>query len=165
MPIACWFRWCPRSVAFTSIVRGCCYCDRGRSIMKALTVCQGWTSLIFHPDSPKDIENRTWPTSYRGDLLIHSGKSKKSIAQSKEFCDRIGVSFPTDLVFGSILGIVELVGCRRNFQSNWAMPHHWHWVFANPRLFAEPIVCKGSLSLWTPSAEILEQIQGNINHE
>lgn len=133
--------------------------------MKTLTVCQGWTSLIFHPDYPKDIENRTWSTSHRGDILIHSGKSKKQIAQSKKFCDRIGVSFPTELVFGAILGIVELVGCDRDSKTNWAMPDHYHWKFANPRLFADPIACKGALSLWTPSAEILEIIEGSINHE
>lgn len=126
---------------------------------KALTVHQGWASSIFHPDFPKNIENRTWPTSYRGDLLIHAGKGKKSIAQSKKFCDRIGVSFPTELVFGAILGIVELVGCDRDSKSPWAMPDHYHWGFANHRSFVEPIACNGALSLWTPSDEVLQKIE------
>lgn len=126
--------------------------------MKALTVCQGWASLIFHPDRPKDIENRTWATSHRGDLLIHAGKSKKQIAESRDFCDRIGISCSEELVFGAILGIVELIDCDRNSQSIWAQEDEYHWQFANPRLFAEPIVCNGALSLWTPSAEILEKV-------
>jgi ASCH domain len=126
--------------------------------MKTLTVCQGWASLIFHPTYPKNIENRTWSTSHRGDLLIHAGKSKKQIAESQEFCDRIGISFPDELVYGAILGIVELVQCNRTSQSIWAQEDNYHWKFANPRLFAEPIACNGALSLWTPSDEILRKV-------
>jgi hypothetical protein len=127
--------------------------------MKALTVCQGWASLIFHPTCPKDIENRTWRTSHRGDLLIHAGKSKKQIAESQEFCDRIGIRFPSEMSFGAILGIVELVQCDLASHSIWAEPDQCHWKFANPRLFAEPIACNGALSLWTPSDEILRKVR------
>lgn len=126
--------------------------------MKSLTVCQGWASLIFHPDRPKNVENRVWKTSHRGDLLIHAGKSKKQIAESREFCDRIGIKFPSEMPFGAILGIVELVQCDRNSQSIWAQENEYHWQFANPRLFAEPIVCNGALSLWNPSDEVLKKV-------
>ncbi|MFA7254088.1 MAG: hypothetical protein WC107_06075, partial [Patescibacteria group bacterium] len=49
--------------------------------MKALTVCQPYASLIvgwpgIDPDDVKRVENRTWPTSYHGPLLIHAGKSR-----------------------------------------------------------------------------------------
>ena len=125
---------------------------------KALTVCQGWASLIFHPTDRKDIENRTWSTNYRGDLLIHAGRSKKQIAETLKFCDRIGVRLSEDLTFGAILGIVELVNCDRLSTSIWAQPEQYHWQFANPRSFIEPIVCSGALSLWTPSSEILEKV-------
>ena len=69
-----------------------------------------------------------------------------------------GVSFPTELVFGAILGIVELVDCTQTSQSPWAMPDHYHWQFANPRSIVTPIDCKGALSLWTPPDEALEEI-------
>lgn len=42
--------------------------------MKALTICQPYAELIARGDKP--IENRTWPTHYRGPLLIHAGKSR-----------------------------------------------------------------------------------------
>lgn len=132
---------------------------------KALTVCQGWASLMFHPTDPKDIENRVWPTSYRGELLIHAGKSKKSIAESREFCNCMGITFPSDMSlmsFGAILGIVELVGCVRDSNSPWAMPDQYHWQIANPRLFLEPIACNGALSLWTLSDEVLQQVEAAI---
>lgn len=40
--------------------------------MKALSILQPWPWLILH--AWKDIENRTWPTRFRGRFLIHAGK-------------------------------------------------------------------------------------------
>jgi len=40
--------------------------------MKALTISQPFASLIA--SGSKFVENRTWPTSYRGPLAIHAGK-------------------------------------------------------------------------------------------
>lgn len=39
--------------------------------MKALTIRQPWASLIAV--GAKSIETRSWPTKYRGELLIHAG--------------------------------------------------------------------------------------------
>ena len=41
--------------------------------MRALSIRQPWAWLIVH--GPKDVENRTWSTDYRGPLLIHAGKT------------------------------------------------------------------------------------------
>mgnify|MGYP002359850962 FL=1 len=38
--------------------------------MKALSIRQPWAGLIIH--GYKDIENRDWPTRYRGPLLVHA---------------------------------------------------------------------------------------------
>lgn len=43
---------------------------------KALTLHQPWAHLVAV--GAKTIETRSWPTSYRGRLLIHSGASTKS---------------------------------------------------------------------------------------
>ena len=43
--------------------------------MKALTIHQPYAELIRRGE--KVIENRTWPTSYRGPLAIHAGGSVK----------------------------------------------------------------------------------------
>lgn len=137
--------------------------------MKALTVQQGWASLMFQASQPKDVENRTWPTKHRGDLLIHAGNSKKSIALTQAFCLQRHLYMSAynnsdSLPLGAIVGIVEIVGCDRSSSSRWAMRDHWHWAIANPRKFREPIACKGSLSLWTPSAEILERVEFAIEN-
>jgi|ERR1019366_4441992 hypothetical protein len=41
--------------------------------MKALTINQPWAEMICR--GLKRVENRTWPTNYRGPLAIHVGKS------------------------------------------------------------------------------------------
>jgi hypothetical protein len=123
--------------------------------MKALTVQQGWASLIFIDRSPKDIENRSRPTKYRGDLLIHAGQSKKSVKIAQAFCESIGVPYPTNLTYGAILGVVTLADCIENSDSPWAMPGYWHWVLENPRPIASPIPSKGALSMWSPSIEVI----------
>ena len=48
--------------------------------MKVLTIKQPWATLIMQKD--KRFEFRSWRTKYRGDLLIHAGKEKKT--QKKE---------------------------------------------------------------------------------
>lgn len=40
--------------------------------MKALTISQPYASLIARGE--KFVENRRWPTPYRGPLAIHAGK-------------------------------------------------------------------------------------------
>jgi len=132
-------------------------------LMKTLTVCPGWAELFFLPKDPKDIENRSWSTSHRGPLLIHAGKSKKEILSARNHCFIIGVPFIEPSIFGAIVGVVEVVGCEFwESKSRWAMPNHYHWQLANPRLFAEPIACKGSLSLWEPSIEVMEKIEEQL---
>ncbi len=41
--------------------------------MKVITIKQPWASLIAK--GYKEYEFRTWKTKYRGDILIHAGKS------------------------------------------------------------------------------------------
>ena len=48
--------------------------------MRCLTICIPYPSLIMLPDDhphKKRVENRTWQTSYRGPLLIHSGRNRQ----------------------------------------------------------------------------------------
>lgn len=40
--------------------------------MKAISIRQPWASLIVL--GIKDIENRSWPTSQRGIVLVHASK-------------------------------------------------------------------------------------------
>ena len=62
--------------------------------MKSISLHQPWASMIA--DGHKTIETRTWPTNYRGDLLICS--TKKPVIPG--------------LRCGFALCIVEIYGCE-----------------------------------------------------
>ena len=73
--------------------------------MKALTIKQPWASLIIYGD--KDVENRSWPTSYRGPLLIHAGKGYD--VNGDQYIDA-----PIPLEAGGIIGQVDLGAGRHH---------------------------------------------------
>lgn len=122
---------------------------------KALTVCQPYASLIvgwegIDPADVKRIENRTWPTSYRGRLWIHAGKSTRWLGTWDG-------PRPAKLPMGAILGAVDLVGCqpieslRRAPDGSpigW-MKYHVHaegpycFILRRPRRLLKPIVYAG----------------------
>lgn len=118
--------------------------------MRALTVRQPWAWGLIH--GPKRIENRTWNTSYRGPLLIHAGKSRTALGD-----DEGTLGAPAALVFGAILGLVELIDCVP-FDRVRGEPFAdgpWCWVTANPRPLAESYPYRGMLGLWAPPAGVL----------
>ena len=121
--------------------------------MKALTVKQPWASLIV--DGIKDIENRTWPTKFRGRILIHAGaKPDKepymlfNDEQLEEIDDCVMDVIESYENTGAIIGSVEIVDCVQNHISIWAEKGVYNWVLANPIKFTQPIPDKGKLSLW-----------------
>ena len=78
--------------------------------MKALAICQPYAHLIMRGD--KLVENRTWPTSYRGPLLIHAGKSHKFLRLDPQGLYDLDYRIPVEhMSFGEILGVVDLVEC------------------------------------------------------
>ncbi len=126
--------------------------------MKALTVKQPWAQLIC--EGIKDIENRTWklPEKYKGKrVLIHASAKPERIkfeiecqANVKEIEIFAALNFAEENnLLGCIIGSVEIVDCVQNHPSMWADKGAWHWILANPVLFAKPIEnVKGRLSFW-----------------
>mgnify|MGYP001163411389 CR=1 FL=1 len=68
--------------------------------MKAITICQPYASLIA--DGEKVIENRPWPTRYRGRLAIHAGKSHAWLGPDDD---------PNALIFGAVVATATLYDC------------------------------------------------------
>jgi ASCH domain len=96
---------------------------------KAISIRQPWAWAIV--EGWKDVENRTWPTAYRGPLLIHAGLREDNLGWLA--LDRMGVEFPEEVEGGGIIGVVDLVDCARDYDSPWAAPGCWHWLLENPR--------------------------------
>ena len=108
----------------------------------------------------KRIENRTWATKYRGPLWIHAGKSRAWLAQGLEFLSDRGIVPATTpgadasgspvLVYGALIGLVELVDCLPPAECG-GDPFAfgpWCWVLRDARTLDEPIPCKGAQKLF-----------------
>lgn len=117
--------------------------------MKALTVCQPYAELIARGLKP--IENRTWPTTYRGPLGIHAGKSRA-------WMDPGDLEAYPGMEFGAIVAVVDLVDClNHDGRARWgryaALYDHehangpWCWILQNVRRI-DAVPCRGSQGLW-----------------
>jgi hypothetical protein len=93
--------------------------------MKAISIRQPWAWLIVN--GFKNIENRDWPTKYRGNILIHAsaGLTPKeyddAVAFVKTFDWNIAAQIPNfeDLERGGIVGIAEIRDCVTASRSPW----------------------------------------------
>lgn len=135
--------------------------------MKALTISEPYASMIIHGRDvdglpEKFIENRRWPTRYRGPLAIHAGKGTQYLSPAQL------EQYPA----GKVLGTVEMVGCfhidtiRRKAvvmplafadgtQYTWAqLAQHkhaegpWCHVYAHRQALNEPVPAKGKQGFW-----------------
>ena len=116
---------------------------------RTLTVRQPWANLIIHHG--KNVENRSWATPYRGTVLIHAGQRYEP--SGKTFAENLGISVPTELPQGVILGSVELVACVLDSESPWAIKGMWHWILVNPKPVKECLWIKGQLGLQEAPAD------------
>lgn len=114
----------------SSIVRECesAKVERIDFSLPVLSIRQPWAWLILH--AGKDIENREWPTKFRGKFLIHAGKD----CTKEEYWDAIqtaamafkgtqysvqGIPALDQIQRGGIVGSVELIACVRGSTSKW----------------------------------------------
>jgi hypothetical protein len=115
--------------------------------MKALTIRQPWASLIIA--GIKDVENRTWSTDYRGELVIHAGLAVDRPGLT-DFAHLLpGAAAAEPLPSGAVLGTVELVDVVSGYESPWALIDNWHWILTRPRPLRIPVPAVGRLGLWT----------------
>jgi activating signal cointegrator 1 len=133
--------------------------------MKAITICEPYASLICLPDDDdraKRVENRTWPTNYRGPLLIHAGKSRKWLASGAEY----GIP-ESSLVFGAIVGAAMLADCltvqEASVSTRWPwLKFHDHasgpfcFVLTRCQRLAAPIPYRGAQGFFDVPKEIIE---------
>ena len=122
--------------------------------MKVLTIKQPWASLII--DGNKRFEFRSWKTNYRGELLIHAGKSI-----DKEAYERLK-GYLTEIPLGKIIGKVELTNCikttpkflkerlkeNKDIYTKSSFKEEYALKVEVIEKFNKPIDAKGKLGLW-----------------
>ncbi len=95
---------------------------------------------------------------YRGPLLIHAGAAYHTDAvlpKGGHASDR------NEFQFSAIIGLVELVDVVERSKSPWFLGEYG-FVLRNPRVFRQPISCKGRLGLWTPTAAQIRRVKAGI---
>ena len=132
--------------------------------MKALSLRQPSVDAILSGRKTVDIRGRA--TRHRGDLLIHASKTYGPAERERlAFLRSRGVELPDPdpAGFGALVGIVQVVDCRRATDEDWdralAVPEgdgeHWAWELAQPERFPVPIPYRGSIRLFDVADEEL----------
>uniref|UniRef100_A0A193SBM5 ASCH domain-containing protein n=1 Tax=biofilter metagenome TaxID=1070537 RepID=A0A193SBM5_9ZZZZ len=146
--------------------------------MMCISIRQPWAWLIVRPDLAgearaqgaangelKDIENRTWPTRYRGPLLIHAAKgmTRAEYEDAQDPLYHAGgpvITLPAfdQLQRGGIVGVAALVDCvPPALRESW-----WHMdsQFGHRLAGVRPLPffpCKGALGIfdmpWPPAGQ------------
>lgn len=130
--------------------------------MRIISIRQPWASLIVTGGidvrtgalERKDVENRSWATTYRGPVLIHASQRPDDISLD-EIERRFAVRLTSEQKLGGVVGITEIINCTRPHPSRWYAPGCYGFVLANSRPL--PFVAwKGALSLRSAPQELLQ---------
>lgn len=77
--------------------------------MKAISIKQPWAWAIAN--GHKTIETRTWPTKYRGEILIVASKAPDRIVMQR-FKDIFGDEILSQMEYGKAIATAKIVGCK-----------------------------------------------------
>lgn len=168
--------------------------------MKALTIQQPYAHLIVTPQERlprgqvrKRIENRVWPTTYRGWLAIHAGKGTNYLRSSgwpgTEGMRRTPTAqdFP-EMAFVAIVGLARMVDCLWYHEMVQAVRDklpmgtlssaevadllsHRHaegpvcWVLQDAFALETPVVTSGAQRLWEVPDEVIRRLAEQINQQ
>ena len=105
--------------------------------MKAISIRQPWAWLIIEGHKP--IENRTWPTNFRGDIQIHAAKGctvqeyTDAVEFVRSFNPTLAAGIPPlhQLDKGGIIGLVRITDCVRKHPSPFFVGP-WGFVMDKP---------------------------------
>ena len=146
---------------------------RSLTALPVLSVRQPWASYVV--SGLKTIELRTWSSTYRGWLWIHTGK--KPDMDAMRLLDLNSEEFQC----GGLVGLAEIDNCfLLDSQSNWLAHRGDHlspgyfngpcyaWHFHEALSLPEIIDCPGELGLFHLSDDIRErvcQVIADSNHQ
>ncbi len=132
--------------------------------MKALSLWEPWASLMAV--GAKRIETRSWPTRYRGPLLICAAKRPMD-GPSREIADMAALQgFLITPAYGMAVCTVELTRCDRIVPFNRTVLEHFlgdytpgrfAWITENVQRFQFPFSVVGHQGLFDVSDSIVDR--------
>lgn len=125
----------------------------------ALSIRQPWAWLIVN--GHKDIENRDWPTSFRGRLLVHAGQTMAHSYYDQVCAELLRHGLLPDsmpayeaLPRGGFVGWTHVTDCSQQHPSPWKQAGSYGFVLrdSSPIPF---VPFKGRLSFFNvPDADV-----------
>ena len=125
--------------------------------MKLISIRQPWASLIINGGRNrkgkivhKDIENRSWPCSYRDTLGIHASQTKTGLKDLLQYvADNFDITVDeNELVFGAVIGSVKMTDCVFGSLPSVWFEGDYGFVLKDPLAYPKPIPSKGQLRLY-----------------
>ena len=119
----------------------------------ALSIRGPWWWFMVHGAFRKDIENRSWSTPFRGEVLIHASKglTRAEYEDGCEFareCGALEVPEFKDLLRGGIVGRCRIGDCVARSSSPWFVGP---WGFVIEDAQSVPFMpCRGALGFFYP---------------
>ena len=113
-----------------------------------LSIRQPWAYLVVN--DIKNIENRSWKTKYRGKFFVHASLRYDTYANDyiRDFLgDSHYIPDKSELQFGGIIGLSEILDCITDSDSVWAESDQYHWQLGKP-MKTSFYAMKGKLQLF-----------------
>ena len=148
--------------------------------LRARTLIQPWASLIAA--GAKRWETRSWPTAYRGTVLIHAGQARvptERLDRDHRFVEEamqvLGIADWDRLPKGAFVAVAEITGCteipagrglehgdsRDSLCGDWR-PGRDAWPLLNVRRIEPPyygptLAIRGHQGIWRVDEGVAEQ--------
>ncbi|MEX2599295.1 MAG: hypothetical protein WD533_06530 [Dehalococcoidia bacterium] len=143
------------------------------SIPVALSILDPWGTACAMGLKP--VENRDWPTSFRGRFMIHVGQGQKEMRDASvwEFIRELVTPEQMEALrsecarrnrirtVGRVIGSAELVDCVTESADPWFMGKYG-LVLARPRLYPEPVPCTGRLGFFDVPAQVVRAVRAQL---
>lgn len=119
---------------------------------KAITLQQPWAWAVTHLE--KNIENRTWPTTHRGEIFIHAGKGWD--ANGAAWIEQnFNVEIPpqSQMASGELVAKCEIVDCQHWSETKehhlpWSQKFGFQWFLEDIEVLETPIPLRGKLGIF-----------------
>jgi hypothetical protein len=138
--------------------------DMSEKALPALSIRQPWAELILR--GAKTVELRNWTDSYRGPLLLHTGKLFAPGFESDPQWQ--------ELFLGGFVGVVTLLAIVPMDRERWTAWKEQHmdrggyqsgfyaWIMGQPRRLDHPVPASGQRGIFYPERSLLELVLTGI---
>ena len=138
---------------------------RGAPVFKSADNGDGSTRVEFAGLVFKDVENRHWPTKYRGRIFVHAPLKAYDFIETMRWLGNRGIAPYACMILaslhysprGCIIGEVDIVDCKYrycyindNLLSRWHEIGSYGFYLANPVAYPTPIICRGAQRFFNP---------------